>query len=174
MRPLGIILLTLLLSTSLMAQEMSADEIDYKANFIVKLLQYVEWPAGADKDASGAISIGVQGDSPLTPVLETLAADGAKDGTPINVKTVAIGADIADCQILFISSKETSDLAKILKAVAGKPVLTVSDCEYFARYGVMLNFYKDGDKVKFEHNRRTTKEAGLKVSSRLLKMATII
>jgi len=53
-------------------------------------------------------------------------------------------------------------------------VLTVSDCEYFARYGVMLNFYKDGDKVKFEHNRRTAKEAGLKVSSKLLKMATII
>ena len=46
MRALGIAVLTLLLATSAMAQDMSADEVDYKANFIIKLIQYVEWPAG--------------------------------------------------------------------------------------------------------------------------------
>jgi hypothetical protein len=163
-----------LLATAAVGQTMSAEEVDFKANFIINLPQYAEWPARSGADATGAVVIGVQGESPLLPALQALAKAGDATGPKIAIKTVTVDDPLTDCQILFMSTKETADLAKILKKVTGKPVLTVSDCEYFARYGVMLNFVKEADKIKFEHNKRTTEESGLKISSKLLKMATLI
>jgi len=174
MRAFGVTLGVWLLATTVVGQLMSAEDIDYKANFIIKLPQYTEWPAGSGTDATGAVVIGVQGESPLTPALETLAKSADPAGPKITIKTVTVDDPLTDCQILFMSTKETADLAKVLKKVSGKPVLTVSDCEYFAKYGVMLNFVKEADKIKFEHNKRTTEESGLKISSKLLKMATLI
>lgn len=151
------------------------EALDYKADFIVQLPDYVTWPAGKDTNASGELVINVVGESPLTPYLERQAA---KSSHKIVVKTVALTDDITNCQILFMPTQETGDLAKILKAVGGKPILTVSECHYFARYGVMINFVTEDEggkaKVKFEVNRTTLGEAELKMSSKLLKLATII
>ena len=75
-----------------------------------------------------------------------------------------------------IGKASEAELAQILKKVNEKPVLTISDSEYFARYGVMVNFYQEEGKsnIKFEVNKMTLGFADLKMSSRLLKLATVI
>ncbi|MEZ5357432.1 MAG: YfiR family protein [Candidatus Zixiibacteriota bacterium] len=148
----------------------ATEDVDYKAKFIVKLIDYVEWPAGAGADASGNIVVHVVGASDMATKLTESAA-----GTNITVKEVPIDdAGIAKCQILFMGTSETSDLAKILKKVNGTTVLTVSDAEYFGNYGVMINFYAEGDKTKFEVNKTVVDMSGIKISSKLLKLAKII
>jgi len=160
------------------SQEMTAEEIDHKATFITQFVQDVEWPAGMGEDSTGATVIGVVGQSSLTPKLRTLASDSTRKGPALVIREFKLEDDLANCQILFMSTKEPTDLSKILKKVEGHPVLTVSDAEYFARFGVMINFYTettDGKpKVGFQVNRRTTKDAGLKMSESLLKRATPI
>ena len=167
-----------LLGISAFGQEDTEEEINYKADFIIKLIDYTTWAEGAGKDSQGAVVISVIGESPLTPRLKELAAAETKNDKKITVKVVSIEDKLTDCQILFLPTKDKKDLAKILKKVDGHPVLTVSDCYYFARHGVMINFVKEENdgktKVKFEVNRTTIKLAGLKLSSRLLKLATII
>jgi len=156
---------------------MPASEIDFKADFIVKVTDYVTWPAGAATNAAGEIAIGVLGDSPLTPKLKELAASRSGQGTKMTVTPVTVDDNLAAYQILFLSTEDKAELAQILKKVQNAPVLIISDAYYFARYGVMVNFYKEegGDgKVKFEVNQITLGMAGLKMSSKLLKLATII
>jgi hypothetical protein len=170
----GIMALILLLAPgSTGAQD--TETLDYKADFIVQLPDYVTWPAGKDTNADGELVINVVGESPLTPYLQKYAA---KSTHKVVVRTVTLADDITNCQILYMATQETSDLAKILKQVTGKSILTVSECHYFARYGVMVNFVTEDDggkaKVKFEVNRTTLGEAELKMSSKLLKLATII
>ena len=170
----GVIVLCLLLAPGFPgAQDNTA--LEYKADFIVQLPDYVTWPAGKDTNAGGEFVINVVGESPLTPYLRRQAT---KSSHKIVVKTVALTDDLTNCQIVFLPSQETSDLAKLLKQVSGKPILTVSECYYFARYGVMINFVTEDEggksKVKFEVNRTTLGEAELKMSSKLLKLATII
>jgi hypothetical protein len=159
-------------------EELTKDEIDYKADFIIKVVDYVTWPDGADTDSAGAVVIAVLGESPLVPKLEELVAEKVKNGQKMTIKKVAMTDDLTDCQILFVTTEEKTELAKVLKKVAKAPVLTVSDAYYFARYGVMVNFYKeeaDGkEKIKFEVNQMTMGFVGLKMSSKLLKLATVI
>ena len=172
---LGILIYFLIAGVSVV----SADEdVDYKANFIIKLLDYVEWPTGAGADGSGNVVVHVVGSSPLTPVLQNLAKEKTAAGMGVTIKEVTLDDNLADCQILFMATKETADLAKILKRINGTTVLSISDAEYFGNYGVMINFFAEDDggksKTKFEINKTVVDMAGLKISSKLLKLAKII
>jgi len=167
----------LVISSDTPAKDMPVAEIDFKADFIVKVTDYVTWPEGAAANAAGVVCVAVLGDSPLTPKLKELAAARTSQGAKMSVTSVTLDDNLSAYQILFIATEDKAELAKILTKVENKPVLTVSDAYYFARYGVMVNFFKEegGDgKVKFEANQMTMGVAGLKMSSKLLKLATII
>lgn len=163
---LGCLIIIVLFSVQTYSQD-----FNYKADFIVKLIDYVQWPAGSGTDAGGSVIIGVVGQSPISQSLKT-AAEGKK----ITIKAVSAGDPLTDCQIIFITTKDKSELASILKKVGGKPVVTVSDCSGFAGFGVMINFFtEDGSgKTKFEANTLAAGDAGIKISSQLLKLAKLI
>jgi len=169
--------LVALMSLTALAKDMTPDEIQYKADFIIKIIDYITWPVKAG-NAEGQVAIGVVGESPLTPKLRELAAAASGGGSKITVTTVSPDSDLTAYQILFLTTEDKTALAKILKKVENSPVLTISDAYYFARHGVMVNFYSeevDGKvKVKFEVNQITLGMAGLKMSSKLLKLATLI
>jgi hypothetical protein len=173
---IGIILL--LLAVVAHGKDLTQAEIDYKAEFIIKVVDYVTWPADAKTDTNGAIVIAVLGDSQLLPTLQTLADKKSGDGPKVVAKAITMEDDLTACQILFVTTEDKTELAAILKKIKNAPVLTVSDAYYFARYGVMVNFYteevKGKQKVKFEVNTMTMGFVGLKMSSKLLKLATII
>lgn len=160
-----------------MAQLGMTAEASDKADFVVKLIDFVEWPAGKGTDGSGAVVIACVGDSPVIAALKDAAAKKSGEGTKVTVKTVAAGDPLAGCQMVFIGSCDKAELAKVMKAAAGQPVLTVSNCVKFAQFGVMVNILEESDggsKVKFEVNTMTVKEAGLKIGAQLLKLATVI
>ena len=94
----------------------------------------------------------------------------------VNLKELTLDGDFSGCQVVFFQTQDKSELAKILKKVAGQPILTVSDCTGFAGFGVMLNFYTEaeGGKVKFEVNSLAVSDAKLKISSSLLKLARVL
>jgi hypothetical protein len=165
-----------LFSLVALAREQSQEDIDYKADFIVKIIDYVTWPEGAGTNGDGTVVIAVVGESALTPKLTELAAAKTSSGTKISIKSITTEDDLTDCQILFIPTEDKTELAPILKKVNKVPVLTISDSYYFARYGVMVNFFKEEgkDKVKFEVNTMTMGFVKLKMSSKLLKLATVI
>lgn len=150
------------------------DDSAYKADFILKLFDYVTFPSGSGIDSNGSATIGVLGDSPLTAALK--AAAGNASGKKVTVKSVTIADPWTDCAVLFIATTDKSELAKALKKVANGPIVTVSDCAGFAGFGVIVNFFKeDGTgKVKFEINTLAAGDAKLKFSSQLLKLAKII
>ncbi len=154
----------------------TTEDIDYKANFIINLIKHVEWPASAGTDKDGSVVINVVGETSLYPELQKLADSKSAKGQKIVIRNVS--EPLTDCQILFISTSETSGLAKVLKKVKNYPILTISDAEYFGNYGVMINFIKEKDKgkskVKFEVNQLSVSDAGIKISSKLLKQAKII
>lgn len=159
-------------------KELTQEEIEYKADFIIKVVDYVTWPDSTATNGEGVVVIGVVGESPLTLKLEELTAKRTDEDRKMKVEKKSLKDDLTACQILFVTTEDKTELAKILKKVGKAPVLTVSDSHYFARYGMMVNFYteevKGKNKIKFEVNTMTMGFAGLKMSSKLLKMATVI
>ncbi|SYZ72305.1 exported hypothetical protein [Candidatus Zixiibacteriota bacterium] len=147
-------------------------EVPAKADFILKAIDEVTWPA--DK-ATGTVVITVVGETPLKAALEKDAAKGTPGGKKIEVRFAAPTDDLTGSQVVVIGVKQLTDLAAVLKKLNGQPVLTVSDNGTFAGFGVMIDFLKDkpsnGAPVSYALNKMSMKESGLKPGENIVKMA---
>jgi hypothetical protein len=61
-------------------------------------------------------------------------------------------------------------MEEITDALGCTPVLLVGDSEDFLRFG-MINFVMVDKKIRFDISRENCREAGLKLSSKLLQVA---
>jgi hypothetical protein len=76
--------------------------------------------------------------------------------------------------MLFLSSEEVRRQAVILKNLRGQPVLTVGESENFLSDGGMIQLHLEDDKVRFDINAGLADSSHLKISSRLLLLATSV
>jgi len=150
-------------------------EYKLKAEFLERFTRFVEWPGDETSEGGpGAFSVCVLPGSPFGPHLEEMAANRKVKGRPIVIEEVKGLVDVARCQILFIPASEKSNLPRILAKTADHPVLTVGDTDGFADKGVILNFYTSDDTVRFEVNEEAAKRSGLRLSSKLMKLARVV
>jgi hypothetical protein len=77
-------------------------------------------------------------------------------------------------QILFLAGSPDRESVRAIRAAQGRPVLVVGDGAGAARRGVILTFQVKDDRVRFEVNLAPAREAGLKISSQLLKLALAV
>ena len=83
-------------------------------------------------------------------------------------------ADLKGCHLVFISKSEKAHLTDIFDSLGSASVVTVSETENFARRGGIINFYLDGNKVRFEINADAAQRKGIKISSQLLKLGKVV
>ena len=153
-------------------EERKLGEYEVKAVFIYNLAKFIEWP---DKslDNSSTLTVYILGDDPFGTDLDAIR-DKLIKGKRVVIKQIDSPDDLKNANILFISSSEKERLRDILKSISGLPILTVGDTKSFAQRGVMVNFYLENSKIRFEINLEAANLAGLKISSNLLRMGTII
>jgi uncharacterized protein DUF4154 len=149
-------------------------EYRVKALYLYNLARFVEWPAEARREAEAPFVIVVLGRDPFGSVLDDTMAGKAIENRRIEVRRLGRVEDAGDAQIVFVSASERRDLPAILKALDRPGVLTVGEWDGFAEQGGMVTFLVQEGRVRFEINPRRAEEAGLKVSSQLLKLATIV
>jgi hypothetical protein len=159
---------------SLTAQEAKPSEYAVKATYLFNFARFVEWPAGATPSAETSFAICVLGQDPFGQALDATLAGQAVDGKPVVPKRISRAEDSVDCRILFISPSEAARLKEILTTVNRSGVLTVSDMPQFAKRGGMIQFVLDGNRVRFEVNLTNARDAGLTLSSELLKVAVTV
>jgi hypothetical protein len=157
--------------SSLCAQQAKPGEYAVKAAYLYNFARFVDWPPGAAAPRESSFSICVLGQDPFGQALNTVLAGEAVDGKPVVARRIYRPQEAAGCRILFISASEEDRLKDILAALANSSVLTVSDIPQFSRRGGMIEFVLDGKKVRFEVNLTATQDAGLNLSSELLKVA---
>ena len=148
-------------------------EYQVKAAFLLNFSQYIEWPATAFPDASTPITIGVLGDDPFGAVLDKTVEGESVQGRKIVIKRSKQVGDLKECHLLFISKSEQGTLGDILKELKRTSVVTVGEVSKFTQRGGIINFYLDGNKVRFEINPNEAKRRGLKISSQLLKLGKV-
>ena len=149
--------------------QVAAPEYDVKAAFLYNFTKFVEWPASAFSD--GALRLCVMGDDPFGKTLQTVAGEEVAGHKLIVLSTEKL-SDPAGCQVLFISRSESERMPQILSSLRDVPVLTVGDTRGFLEKGGMINFTFEGSKVRFEINQESAERAGIKISSKLLRLAT--
>ena len=149
-------------------------EYELKAAFLLNFANYVEWPPRNAADSGGAFTIGVYGDASFASLLSQAASGKTVNGRKMEVRRFSAIRDIKPCHILFIPSSEEARTGRILRAVKDWNVLTVGESEGFARNGGIIGFFLEDKKVRFEINPDEANKSGLKISSKLLKLARIV
>ena len=145
----------------------SADEVG--AAFLFNFSKFVEWPANTFADAGAPITIGFVGKASLAETFEKNAKGKNANGRELVVKRLDAGAGAESCQIVFIG--EASQVAAVLGAVKGKPVLTVGEGEAYLSAGGMIALSRDGSRLVIDVNGGILKASGLKPDPKLEKAA---
>jgi hypothetical protein len=152
----------------------SPTEYEVKAAFLYNFTRFVEWPPEGLRDPGAPFVIAIVGHDPFGAALDETVAGKTAGGRPIEVRRVPRVEEARGAQIVFVSSSERSNIAAILKELDRPGILTVGDTDGFAMRGGAINFTMQARKVRFEINPAVTEQAGLKVSSQLLKLATLV
>jgi hypothetical protein len=156
-----------------MAQSQPPTEYEVKAAFLYEFGRFVEWPV-SPRQGGDSFAICVLGEDPFGLVLdETVQGKTISSATVIARRILAV-RDAETCRILFISPSENSRLPEILKALEGRSVLTVGEENQFTRRGGMISFRTEENRVRIAINQAATERAGIKLSSQLLKIATVV
>ena len=149
-------------------------EYEIKAAFLYNFASFVERPDHVPADSGGTFVIGVYGDDPFGDTLDQAVAGKTVNGRRIEIKRFRSIRDLKPCHILFISSSEEGRTGRILNAIKDWHVLTVGETDGFARNGGVIGFFLEDKRVRFEINADNARNSGLKISSRLMKLARVV
>jgi hypothetical protein len=162
------LILPLLLLLSINGKSQAVNEFEIKAVFIYNFTKFIQWPEESFEPSQDKFIIGVLGENVFGKYLEEAVTGESYRSRPIEVKYFATPKDVKHCQILYVGESVNRT-----KFTAGLPVLTVGERADFMEQNGIMKFYNEGNKVRFEINQSAADAAGLTISSKLLRLATI-
>lgn len=168
----GVLLCFFSLIAAVHAQEAHPTESQVKAAYLYNFGKFVRWSSQSAHAGSDPFQICVLGKDPFGPVLNATVMGESIGDRKVMARRIASLEDSSHCRVLFVSSSEQGRLKAILALAKTDGVLTVSDMPHFADRGGMIEFVPQENKIRFEVNLPATEEAGLTLSSELLKVAT--
>jgi hypothetical protein len=146
-------------------------EVEAKAAFLYNLALFVEWPPASFRDPS-ALTICSTRSNPVVVALRSV--DGRLvNGRTARVRELAATDDPRACQILYVAELDRESQL-VVGPLAGSPVLTVGDDERFMRAGGMIRIAFENARLKFDVDVGRTDRGGLKISSKVLKLARVL
>jgi len=153
----------LMFSSSVFAQQQE----QVQSAFIYHFTKYMEWPESKE---TGDFIIAVVGNDPIVSHLNTLAATKKVGVQKIVVKKYSSASDVLNCDMIFLSSKSSSQLSICLAKAKEYNALLVTEKVGSGKKGSGINFVIIGGKPKFEINEAAIKASGIKVSTKLVQL----
>jgi hypothetical protein len=144
-----------------------------KAAFLYNFAKFAEWP----KDDAGApLTLCVLHDQASEDALAQLVT-----GTSINGRSVLVSRSVSPsrdrlkgCHLLYIADADLHAQDGVLAELRGLPMLTVGNGGPFARHGGVVGLLVEGNRMRFAINADAAQRSGVRLSSKLLSLATIV
>jgi hypothetical protein len=144
-------------------------EYEVKAAFLYNFAQFTEWPAEAFAAPDEPFRMCVAGANGFVPSIERAVAGERVAERRILVDRLADNENAGRCHILFIPRSANQRTAALVRL--GARALLVGESADFLDRGGMINFVIDGGRVRFDINAAAASARGLRMSSRLLRIA---
>ena len=150
------------------------NEYQVKAAFLYTFAKFVEWPPQAFSKPTAEIAICVLGDDPFGNYLDDAVRNKTVSDRRLAVYRLNGPPAGNDCQILFIAASERHRMPALLASMGTRGILTVGDTAEFTAQGGVIGLRLDGERIRLSVNLPAAEKAKLRISSRLLSLATII
>lgn len=136
--------------------------------FIYNFSRLIQWPASYN---TGEFVIGVMGNNDLYYTLTSYVANKKVGSQPISVKQFNDPADITKSHIIFIGNTKIGKLNEVIAKLQGSNSLIITERRGSINSGSAIDFFMDGDKLKFVMNTQNAQKYNLNVSKSLSDMA---
>ena len=166
----GLLLAALALPGAALGQGASELEYAVKATYLYKFAPFVHWPESSQAAGAG-FEICIVGRDPFGALLDDAVRGEQVRGQPIAVRRLPEIARASGCGIVFAGGSSAQSVREILDAVAGEPVLTVTDVALSRTAKGIVHFVILDDRVRFEIDDQAAAENGLMISSKVLSLA---
>jgi hypothetical protein len=157
-----------LTSSTLAYTQPLAPEAELKAAILVNMLLFVDWPNQASQSPD-RLTLCYFDASPISAVLDQLNGKLLK-GKPLRVKPVT-NTTFSGCQALYLSPSDGPSLIDVVPKLRSSGVLFIGDSPGYLQRGAMLNLEVDEGRVVFDIDLRSVRQAGLMLSSKVLRLA---
>lgn len=133
--------------------------------FLINFPQYVTW---SNQKLQRVLC--TMGNDPFKSYLETLTVENPGYANIVIKRRITLN-EIKNCDILYISTDQVTELKTILLRTNNAPILTVSKIERFVNKGGIIGFININNNVRLEINYKKAKNSGLEINAELLKIA---
>lgn len=153
----------------------NVSEYSLKAAVVFNMPLYTEWPPTINtSDVKTNFNLCVYGKTPLIDELRLLEGKLIK-GNRLAVLSINEQSTLRDCQVLLIpKGLANPNRAELIQKLQNKSTLVIGDDAEPPPDQVMINLLMEDGKVIFQANPELAKSAGLKLSSKLLRLAKAI
>lgn len=149
-------------------------EYHVKAEFLERITKFIDWPEGTFSNPNEPFIITLVGENPFGPYLRELAKTRKIKNRRVILRQMEDNNAIEKCHMLFIAKTENKRLDEILSMTGNRPILIMGDGEKLARRGTHISLYKKGQRIRFNINLGAARKSGLVISSKLLRLATVV
>lgn len=171
------LIFTLFLIVSLPAVSLYAvdkpTDLEVKAAFVLNFSLFVSWER--DQVATGELRIGYfEGQAEAAQAFVKVLDGKLSDKRPVVLCGLKDVEQIVACHIVYFGSNEMQRLAEGLEIAVKNGVLTVGESAEFLKKGGMLAFQVENNRVRFLANPGQARKAGIQLSSKLLRLASLV
>lgn len=150
-------------------------ERQVKAAMLYKFLGYVEWPAEAFATPASPYVIAVAGAADVAAELRHLTQERTINERPIMVKKVTSKSDLTRIHLLFIGDEYSDTLQdRLIRRAREHSMVTVTEIDRGLNLGSVINFRLIGDRIGFDISLANANTHKVKLSARLLGVASYV
>lgn len=143
------------------------------AIYIYNFAKFTEWPLESFDSNDSTLNLCILGEDPFGMATDEISGKKVRS-RKLDIRHFPRVAVVSSCHILFVSRSEQHRLDLILKDIDRLPILTVSDIENFSERGGMFTLRTQDQLVQFTVNPYAAALTGIKVSSKLLELASVV
>lgn len=125
------------------------------------------------QDVGSEFTIGVYGSTQAFNEVKANLGSKNLNGIRFNIQSLSNAEDAKKCQLVFLPKSNRTKAATFLSQIDGLNILIVTEEDMIAE-GASISFEMKNSKLNFIINKQKTDESGLKVSSSLMSMGTVI
>jgi hypothetical protein len=162
-------------------------ERQIKAAFLYNFVQFTEWPQDKLSEPN-TITIGLLGEYRFGDAFDPIKNKTVKNKRLIvndlgmfrksfpqndtgKLELANYIEQLRKCHVLFICDSERENFKTIIDTVKGYGVLTVGETADFLDVNGIITFIPGTEKAVFEVNQKVCEQEGLKISSKVLRLA---
>ena len=157
-----------------LGQADAATGYEVKAAFLFNFAKFIEWSPGAFATPRSPFVVCVLGPDPFGNILDNTLQKKTIGDRAFTVERLKDKADVRHCHMVFVSYLESAHLAEIVESLRGAHVLLAGESNKFAVSGGTIEFTLEDNHVHLTINTDAANRSGLKFSSKLLALATIV